>query len=175
MGSRCVQFGVIALTLSYWSLEVQHGTSWQRTLWGSEKINALHTDGVGYKKIAKTLKLSCSTVAKTIQEDRFHLEQASPWSAKEVECTCSASYSEVCVWEIDVWVQPALLQRLKLLGGSACHSSLREPWMPTCTMTYWSRAWLPPFGDWATGQYSNMIMTTALLKKLRVKVSRLQT
>ncbi len=28
---------------------------------------ALHKDGVGYNKIAKTLKLSCSTVAKTIQ------------------------------------------------------------------------------------------------------------
>ncbi len=68
-GSRCVKFDVIALTLSYWSLEVQHGTSWQRTLWGSEKkrIVALHKDGVGYKNIAKTLKLSCSTVAKTIQ------------------------------------------------------------------------------------------------------------
>ncbi len=65
MGSRCVKFGVIALTLSYWSLEVQHGTSWQRTLRGSEKIIvALHKDGIGYKKIANTLKLSCSTVAK---------------------------------------------------------------------------------------------------------------
>ncbi len=30
-------------------------------------IVALHKDGVGYTKIAKTLKLSCSTVAKTIQ------------------------------------------------------------------------------------------------------------
>ncbi len=30
-------------------------------------IVGLHKDGVGYKKIAKTLKLSCSTVAKTIQ------------------------------------------------------------------------------------------------------------
>ena len=30
-------------------------------------IVALHKDGLGYKKIAKTLKLSCSTVAKTIQ------------------------------------------------------------------------------------------------------------
>ncbi len=30
-------------------------------------IVAQHKDGVGYKKIAKTLKLSCSMVAKTIQ------------------------------------------------------------------------------------------------------------
>ncbi len=30
-------------------------------------IVALQKDGVGYKKIAKTLKLSCNTVAKTIQ------------------------------------------------------------------------------------------------------------
>ncbi|CAI9615735.1 unnamed protein product [Staurois parvus] len=69
MGSRCVKFGVIALTLSYWSLEVQHGTSWQRTLWGSEKKNVvgLHKDVLGYKKIAKTPKLSCSMVAKTKQ------------------------------------------------------------------------------------------------------------
>ncbi len=72
MGSRCVKFGVIALTLSYWSLEVQHGISWQRTLWGSGKIIvALHKDGICYKKIAKTVKLSCSTVAKTIQ--RFNM------------------------------------------------------------------------------------------------------
>ncbi len=38
-----------------------------------KRIVALHKDGVGYKKIAKTLKLSCSTVAKTIQRfNRFH-------------------------------------------------------------------------------------------------------
>ncbi len=43
-------------------------------------IVALHKDGVGYKKIPKT---------------KFHSEQASPWSTKEVECTCSASYPEV--------------------------------------------------------------------------------
>ncbi len=69
MGSRCVKFGVITLTLSYWSLEVQHGTSWQKKTSEDLKkiIVAQHKDGVGYKKIAKTLKLSCSTVAKTIQ------------------------------------------------------------------------------------------------------------
>ncbi len=32
-----------------------------------KRIVALHKDGVGYKKIAKTLKLNCSTVAKIIQ------------------------------------------------------------------------------------------------------------
>ncbi len=32
-----------------------------------KRIVALHKDGIGYKKIAKTLKQSCSTVAKTIQ------------------------------------------------------------------------------------------------------------
>ncbi len=31
------------------------------------RIVALHVDGQGYKKIANTLKLSCSTVAKIIQ------------------------------------------------------------------------------------------------------------
>ncbi len=31
------------------------------------RIVTLHKDGVGYKKIAKTLKLSCSMVAKAIQ------------------------------------------------------------------------------------------------------------
>ncbi len=52
-------------------------------------------------------------------------------------------------WSGAAWVLPAL--------GS--YSSLREPWMPTCTVTYWSRTWSPPFGDWAAGQYSNMITT----------------
>ncbi len=57
----------------------------------------------------------------------------------------------------------------RVLPGLGSYSSLREPWMPTCTVTYWSRAWSHPFGYWAAGQYSN-ITTTALLKKLRVKV-----
>ncbi len=32
-----------------------------------KRIVTLHKDGVGYKKIAKTLKLSCSTLAKTLK------------------------------------------------------------------------------------------------------------
>ncbi len=48
---------------TYWSLEVQHEISEDL----KKRIVALHKHGVGYKKIAKTLKLSCSMVAKTIQ------------------------------------------------------------------------------------------------------------
>ncbi len=47
----------------------------------------------------------------------------------------------------------------RVLPALGSYSSLREPWMPTCTVTYWSRAWSPPFGDWAAGHYSNMITT----------------
>ncbi len=127
MGSRCVKFGVIALTLSYWSLEVQHGTSWQRTLWGSEKkIDALHKDGVGYKKIAKTLKLSCSAVAKTIQRiNRTGSTQNRQRSWVHVLSVISRG----CVWEIDVWVLPALLQRLK---GWRVSLSVLRPYAAHC-------------------------------------------
>ncbi len=121
MGSRCVRFCVIALTLSYWSLEVQYGTSWQRTLWGSEKIRtvALHKDGVGYKKIAKTLKLSCSTVAKTIQRfNRTGSTQNRPRHGrpKKLSARAQRQIHRLCLG-IDVWVLPALLQRLKWWGG----------------------------------------------------------
>ena len=70
MGSRCVKFGVIALSLSHtghWKFNMApHGKELSEDL--KKRIVALHKDGVGYKKIAKTLKLSCSTVAKTIQQ-----------------------------------------------------------------------------------------------------------
>ncbi len=68
MGSRCVKYGVIALTLilvtgsSTWHLMAKNFLRiWKKDLLLYKK------DGVGYKKIAKTLKLSCSIVAKTIQ------------------------------------------------------------------------------------------------------------
>ncbi len=78
----------------------------------------------------------------------------------KISLSCLQSSMVVGVsWSGATWVLPA--------QGS--YSSLREPWMPTCTVTYWSRAWSPPFGDWAAGQYYNMITTTALLKKMRVK------
>ncbi len=47
MGSRYVKFGVIALTLSYWSLDMaRHGKELSEDL--KKRIGALHKDGVGY-------------------------------------------------------------------------------------------------------------------------------
>ncbi len=52
-------------------------------------IVALHKDGVGYKKIAKTLKLSCSTVAKTIQRfNRTGSTQNSARAQRHIQRLC---------------------------------------------------------------------------------------
>ncbi len=123
MGSRCVKFGVIALTLSYWSLEVQHGTSWQTTLWGSEKNNIIHKDGVGYKKIAKTLKLACwwpkpySGLTEQVPL-RTGLAMIEP---KTLRARAQCHIQRLCLG--NRWVLRALLQRLKGWGGSACQCS----------------------------------------------------
>ncbi|CAI9570909.1 unnamed protein product, partial [Staurois parvus] len=60
---------VLPLSLSHtghWKFSMAlHGKELSEDL--KKRTVALHKDGLGYKKIAKTLKLSCSTVAKTIQ------------------------------------------------------------------------------------------------------------
>ncbi len=60
---------VLSLSLSHtghWKFNMApHGKELSKDL--KKIIVALHKNGIGYKKIAKTLKLSCSTVAKTIQ------------------------------------------------------------------------------------------------------------
>ncbi len=73
-GLRCEWgAGVLNLVLSlsfshtgHWKFNMApHGKELSEDL--KKRIVALHKDGVDYMKIAKTLKLSCSTVAKTIQ------------------------------------------------------------------------------------------------------------
>ncbi len=63
--------------------------------------------------------------------------------------TCLQSSMVVGVsWSGAAWVLPAL----------ESYSSLREPWIPTCTVTYWSRAWSPSLrrlGRRAVLQYDN--------------------
>ncbi len=60
---------VLSLLISqtgHWKFNMApHGKELSEDL--KKRFVALHKDGVGYKKIAKILKLSCSTVAKTIQ------------------------------------------------------------------------------------------------------------
>ncbi len=66
-GLRCEwRTGLLNLVLS---LSLSHTGHWKFNMapHGKELSVALHKDGVVYKKIAKTLKLSCSPVDKTIQ------------------------------------------------------------------------------------------------------------
>ncbi len=52
--------------IGHWKFNMApHGKELSEDL--KKRIVALHKDGVGYKKIAKILKLSCTTVARTIQ------------------------------------------------------------------------------------------------------------
>ena len=68
MGSRCVKFDVIALRLSHtglWKFNMApHVKGLSEDL--KKRTVGLGKDGLGYKKIANTLKLSCGTNAKTI-------------------------------------------------------------------------------------------------------------
>ncbi|CAI9592906.1 unnamed protein product [Staurois parvus] len=65
-----------------------------------KRIVALHKDGLGYKKIAKTLKLSRSTVAKTIQRfNRTGSTQNRPHHGRPKKFSV---ISRGCLWEIDV-------------------------------------------------------------------------
>ncbi len=123
MGSRCVKFGVIALSHSL--ILVTGSSTWHLMAKNSlriwkKRMVALYKDGVGYKNIAKTLKLSCGMVVKTIlrfnrtgstQNKSHHGQQKKLSHMFNVISRC-------CVWEIDVWVLPALLQRLKGWGVS---------------------------------------------------------
>ena len=57
---------------------VPHGKELSKDF--KRRIVALHEDGQGHKKIANTLKLSCSTVAKIIQRfKRARSTQNRPW------------------------------------------------------------------------------------------------
>ncbi len=128
MGSRCVKLGVIALTLSYWSLEVQHGISWQRTLWGSEKKN------FEKKRLPWPWNWAARPYGGLTWQVPFRTGLAMVNLRSWVHVL--SIISRGCVWEIDIWVLPALLQRLKG-WGSACQSSDHTPH----TASNWS-AWL---------------------------------
>ncbi len=66
------------------------------------------------------------------------------WSDDRTKTSVSCLQSSMVVgvsWSGAAWVLPAL-------GSySSSYSTFREPWMPKCTVIYWSRVWSPPFGD----------------------------
>ncbi len=96
-GLRC-EWGAGVLNLyryrSHFLILVPESSTWHLMANNSEDLKkiivALHKDGVGYKKIVETLKLSCSTVAKTIQwfnwtgstQNRPSHGQQKKWSAR---------------------------------------------------------------------------------------------
>ncbi len=94
---------VLSLSLSHtghWKFNMApHGKELSEDL--KKRMVALHKDGVGYKKIAKTLKLSCSTLAKTIQRfNRTGSTQNRPRHGRPVHVL--SVISRDCVWEIDI-------------------------------------------------------------------------
>ncbi len=117
---------VLSLSLSHtghWMWPVALVSTWHLMAKNSlkelkKRSVALHKDGVGYK-IAKTLKLSCSTVDKTI----LAMVDQRSW------VHVLSIISRGCVWGIDIWVLPALLQRLKGWGVSL---SVLRPYAAHC-------------------------------------------
>ncbi len=104
-GLRCEWgAGVLNLVLS---LSLSHTGHWKFNMAprGKElsedlkkRIVALHKDGVGYKKIAKTLKLSCSTVAKTIQRfNRTGSTQKRPHHGRPKKLSARAQLSAASI------------------------------------------------------------------------------
>ncbi len=99
-GLRCEWgAGVLNLVLllslchtGHWNFNMApHGKELSEDL--KNRIVALHKDGVGYKKIAKTLKLSCSTVAETIQRfNRTGSPQNSPRHGRPKKLSARAQH-----------------------------------------------------------------------------------
>ena len=105
----------LVLSLSHSLILVTRGSTWHLMAKNSlriwKEIVVPHKDGLGCKKIANTLKLSFSTVAKTIQwfNRTGSTHHVSPWSTKEVEWHVLSDISRSCLWKIDVWVLPSSL------------------------------------------------------------------
>ncbi len=106
------------------------------------RIVAQHKDGVGYKKIAKTLKLSCSTVAKTMQRfNRTGSTQNRPCRGqpKKLSARAQGHIQRLCLGNKRVSAASiaAEIEGVVVGVGSACQCSDHRPH----TASNWS-AWL---------------------------------
>ncbi|CAI9594484.1 unnamed protein product [Staurois parvus] len=103
-----------------------------------KRIVALHKDGLGYKNIAKTLKLSCSTVAKTIQ--RFNMTgsiQNRPRHGRPKKLSARTQHHIQRLSLGNRHMSAASIAAEVVEGGSACQCSDHMPH----TASNWS-AWL---------------------------------
>ncbi len=103
-------------------------------------IVALHKDGVGYKKILKTLKLSCSTVANTIQQfNGTGSTQNSPRHGRPKKLSTRAQplFQRLCLGKRRMSAASIAVEVEGVGGRSACQCSDHTPH----TASNWS-AWL---------------------------------
>ncbi len=131
-GLRC-EWGAGVLNL-VWSPSLSHTGHWKFNMapHGKElsedlkkRIVALHKDGVGYKKIAKTLKLSCSTVATTIQRfNRTGSTQNRPRHARPEKLSARAQHhiQRLCLGNRRMSAA-SIAAEVEGVGGSACQCS----------------------------------------------------
>ncbi len=118
---------VLSLSLSHtghWKFNMApHGKELSEDL--KKRIVALHKDGVGYKKIAKTLKLSCSTVAKTIQRfNRTGSTQNRPCHGrpKKLSARAQRHIQRLCLGNRRMSAA-SIAAEVEGVGGSACQCS----------------------------------------------------
>ncbi len=101
-----------------------------------KRVVALHKDGLDYKKIAKTLKLSCSTVAKTIKRfNRTGSTQNRPRHGrpKKLSACAQCHIQRLCLGNRRMSAA-SITAEVEGVGGSACQCSDH-------TASNWS-AWL---------------------------------
>ncbi len=92
-------------------------------------IVALHKDGVGYKKIAQALKLSCSMVAKTIQRfNRTGSTQNRPryGRPKKLSARAQCHIQRLCLGN-RCMSAASIAAEVEGVGGSACQCSDHTP------------------------------------------------
>ncbi len=163
-GLRCEWgAGVLKLVLSlshshtgHWKFNMApHGKELSEDL--KKRIVALHKDGVGYKKIAKTLKLSCSTVAKTIQRfNRTVSTQNRPRHdrPKKLSARAQRHIQRLCLVNRRMSAA-SIAAEVEGVGGSACQCSDHTPH----TASNWS-AWLSSQKEASSKDYAQESLQT---------------
>ncbi len=97
-------------------------------------IVGLHKDGVGYKKIGKTLKLSCSTVAKTIQQfNRTGSTQNRPRHGrpKKLSARAQRHIQRLCLGNRRMSAA-SIAAEVEVVGGGGVSLSVLRPYAAHC-------------------------------------------